>query len=330
MMRFAIVLMWMALFTGCTCDPVCLKYRAEEKKWYEHNGKIKVLSTTAMIDDLVRRVGGDNIDTLTLIRGELDPHTYQLVKGDDEKFNYADLIFYNGLGLEHGPSLQQQLTEQKNSYALGDILFAANPDSILHYHGQVDPHIWMDIALWKNTVPIIVEKLSLADPAHAAEFKKNGDQLIGELGLAHQNLRALLQKIPDNKRYLVTSHDAFNYFTRSYLATDEELKDNSWQKRFAAPEGLSPESQLSAADIQQIIDHLKEYNIHIIFSESNVSRDSIRKIVQSGIDNGLEVKIAMAFLYADAMGEPGSEGDTYVKMVTYNGQTIASYLDEEK
>lgn len=312
---------------SCTCNELCQKYRTEEKQWYERNGKIKVLSSTAMIDDIVKRVGGDYVDTLTLIKGGLDPHSYQLVKGDDEKLAFADLIFYNGLGLEHGPSLQEQLTEQKNSFAVGDAIYAKNPERILQYNGQVDPHIWMDISMWEEIVPIIVAQMSAYDPAHAAQFRSNGEQVMTELNGAHRNLRSVLQQVPDSERYLVTSHDAFNYFTRAYLSTDEELENNTWQKRFAAPEGLSPESQLSTADIQHIIDHLKMYDIHIIFSESNVSRDSIRKIVESARDNGLEVRIATAFLYGDAMGEPGSEGDTYIKMVTYNGRTIASYLE---
>lgn len=330
MKKIFLALIWMALIASCTCNEMCQKYRAEEKQWYERNGKVKVLSTTAMIDDIVKQVGGDKVDGLTLIRGGLDPHSYQLVKGDDEKLAYADLIFYNGLGLEHGPSLQELLTEKSNSFALGDAIYQDNETLILNYQGQIDPHIWMDISLWNRTVPFIVDQLSKHDPANAAYYKNNGQKTLRDLQTAHDNLRKVLQSVPEQKRYLVTSHDAFNYFTRAYLATDDEVRSNTWQKRFAAPEGLSPESQLSAADIQLIIDHLKQYNIHVIFSESNVSRDSIRKIAQSSEDNGLQVTIANAYLYADAMGEPGSEGDTYVKMVTYNGRTIASYLEGEK
>ncbi len=328
--RLAFFLFSLICLASCSCDDVCQHYRTEERQWYERNEKLKVLSTTAMIDDIVQRVGGDAIDSTTLIRGGLDPHTYQLVKGDDEKLAFADIIFYNGLGLEHGPSLQAQLIEQDNAYGVGDIILASNPSRILSYQGQIDPHIWMDISLWKEIIPIVVQKLSEHDPKNAALFKRNGDKLTQEFDQAHLELRRIVQKVPSQKRYLVTSHDAFNYFTRAYLATDNELLSNSWQERFAAPEGLAPESQLSTADIQQIIDYLKKHQIHVIFSESNVSRDSIRKIVQSGRDNGLEVKIATDYLYGDAMGAPGSDADSYVKMVTYNGRVIAQYLNGEK
>ena len=97
----------------------------------------------------------------------------------------------------------------------------------------------------------------------------------------HARIKSRMQAIPSEKRFLVTSHDAFNYFTRAYLASEDELETDSWQKRFAAPEGLAPESQLSPSDIQHIIGHLHKYNINVLFPESNVSKDSIRKILQA-------------------------------------------------
>jgi manganese/zinc/iron transport system substrate-binding protein len=295
------------------------------KEWMTANGKIKVLSTVAMIDDLVKQVGGDFVDTTVLIKGELDPHSYQLVKGDDEKFAFADLIFANGLGLEHGPSLQSYLAKSKKVTSLGNAVMDQDPNLVLYYKGQLDPHIWMDIGIWSKTVPFIVEAMSQKDPAHAANFKENGAKVLAALEQADKEIRGMLQEVPASKRYLVTSHDAFNYFTRSYLAEPNE-KSAQWRKRFVAPEGLAPESQISTTDIQAIIDHLSQYKIHIIFPESNVNRDSIRKIVQAAKENGLDVKIADAYLYADAMGKPGSDGDSYIKMISHNAKTLAAQL----
>lgn len=321
----AALLLAISLFS-CNCDEVCQYYRSSEQQWYADNGKIKVLSTTAMISDLVSQVGGEHIDSLILIRGELDPHTYQMVKGDDEKLAYADIIFYNGLGLEHGPSVQKHLGEKENAVALGDAVLHENPDRILHYNGQLDPHIWMDISLWAETVPYIARTLSEADPDHAADYQANAKALISQMEKAHSAVKNKVHRIPEKKRYLVTSHDAFNYFARAYLATDSEIKDGQWQKRFAAPEGLSPESQLSANDIQMIIDHMKRYDIEVIFPESNVSRDSIRKIVEAGHEHGMIMTIATAYLYGDAMGPPGSAGDSYLKMIWHNAETLTEYL----
>lgn len=310
---------------GCSCDDRSSHVQAL-RQWMTPNGKLKVLSTTAMINDLVKDIGGENVDSLTLIIGELDPHSYQLVKGDDEKLVFADLIFFNGLGLEHGPSLQSFLTNHPKAIALGDKIQSSDPSLIISYRGQLDPHIWMDISLWAKSVTYIVDTLSQKDPAHAEIYQINGQKLVQKMMEEHTNIRDELQSIPSMKRYLVTSHDAFNYFTRAYLAEKGENR-SMWQERFAAPEGLAPDSQLSTTDIQEIITHLKNFHIRVIFPESNISRDSIRKIVQAAKEKGVDVKIATTPLYADAMGKEGSDGDTYLKMIKHNAKTIASYLE---
>lgn len=299
-------------------------------EWKKDEGKLKVLSTIAMIADLVKQIGGEDIDSMVLIKGGLDPHSYQLVKGDDEKLARSDVIFYNGLGLEHGSSLQHHLASSAKSIALGNKILEEAPEDILIFQGQADPHIWMDLTIWSKTVPHIVKALSDKDPSHAEKFEDNGKRLQSELLHVHNQIRKRMQAIPVENRYLVTSHDAFNYFTRAYLATEEEVQNGEWQKRFAAPEGLAPESQLSSADIQHIINHLRHYRVHVLFPESNVSRDSIRKILQAGNEKGLRLIIANRSLYADAMGSPGSDGDTYLKMVEHNVHLLEEYLSYSK
>lgn len=324
------VLNLLALCTLFSCSETHAQRNKEFQQWIQNNGKIKVLSTTAMINNIVQQVGGEAVDTITLIQGELDPHSYQLVKGDDEKLAFAHLIFSNGLGLEHGPSLQHYLMNDAKNIGVGDLIHQQDPTLIIEVKGQKDPHIWMDMSLWSRTIPIIVEVLSQKDPAHADYFAKNGAELQRQMEETHALVKNIMHEIPAPQRFLVTSHDAFNYFTRAYLAEESELKTGEWQKRFAAPEGLAPESQLSTTDIRLIIDHMHQYQIHVLFSESNVSQDSIKKIVQAGREKGLELKIACCPLYADAMGPHGSEGDTYLKMVVYNAKMIASYLKDNK
>lgn len=326
MMRILFFLCF-CLFIGGGCSNGSSDSQGSQlKDWFEAGGKLKVLSTTAMIDNIVKEVGGDNIQSITLINGQLDPHTYQLVKGDDEKLSGADVIFYNGLGLEHGPSLQRYLHQQSKAIGLGDIIRKDDPGIILMQDGQIDPHIWMDISLWMRTVDIIVRELSARDPQNSAQYVKNGMKLKKQMEIAHQEALDLIGSIPVDKRYLVTSHDAFNYFTRTYLATPEERLNGDWRKRFAAPEGLAPEGQLSAKDIQGIIDYLSTHKIYVLFPESNVSKDSIKKIVNAGSKEGVVLTMAEIPLYADAMGPPGSDGDTYLKMVKHNVLTIVQYL----
>lgn len=319
-----------ALLSFCFVSCERVDERAKQNhEWMTSEGKIKALSTTAMINDLVKHIAKDKAGTATLIQGNLDPHSYQLVKGDDEKLKNADVIFYNGLGLEHGASLQHSLESNPKAIPLGNLIQKRAPEKIYYVQNQIDPHIWMDLSLFSTSIPDIVETLSKADPANKLFYQENGAALLKELAEVHNNIKLKLHQIPPHKRYLVTSHDAFNYFARAYLAESEELNDNSWEIRFQAPEGLAPDSQLSSKDIQHILDHLAKYKITVIFPESNVSQDSIQKIINAGTKKGLSVRIATDPLYGDAMGPPGSPGETYPKMIEHNAEVIEKYLNEK-
>lgn len=308
-MRLVSLFLCTLLFFGCG-----KKEKSALDHWMNDNGKVKVLSTTAIVDDLVGRIGGEAIDHIALVNGQLDPHSYELVKGDDEKFNYAQIIFYNGLGLEHGASLQYRLMNHTNAVSLGDAILEKKPDSVVHVDGTKDPHIWMDISLWAESIDAIVKNLSDLDPDHAALFEQNGEAFRKSMLEKHEHILNLLQTVPQEKRFLVTSHDAFNYFTRSYLSNNED----NWEERFAAPEGLSPEGQLSTAHISDIINHLLFYQIHVVFPESNVSRDSLKKIVEACREKGLTVKISNESLYGDALGPNNS----YLEMMEYNARVL--------
>ncbi|MEX1013475.1 MAG: zinc ABC transporter substrate-binding protein [Waddliaceae bacterium] len=317
-MRWLIILVFLTCCTG--------ENRSRTRLWMRKDNRIKVLSTIGMISDLVEEIGGEHVDVLTLIPPGLDPHSYQMVKGDDEKLAFADLIFYNGLGLEHGPSLLQTLANTPRAIPIGDHIQKKIPRKILTYDGQPDPHIWMDISLWSYAVPIITTALSNADPDNRAEYEKRGKLFINAMRKAHREVRTQLQTIPDPYRFLVTSHDAFNYFTRAYLATKEE-QSNGWQKRFVAPEGLSPESQLSTSDIQETLQHILQFDIFVIFPESNVSQASLRKLLDSASQMGLKLEISTQPLYGDAMGLPGSNADTYLKMIKANADILTKQLN---
>ncbi|MBF5058920.1 metal ABC transporter solute-binding protein, Zn/Mn family [Candidatus Neptunochlamydia vexilliferae] len=289
------------------------------QSYMEESGKVKVLSTTAMIDDLVAAVGGEEIDHLSLIVGDLDPHSYELVKGDDEKLARADLIFYNGLGLEHGASLSKHLDFHPEALPLGDILYRQNPDSFIVIEGQLDPHFWMDVALFAQTIDPIVAALSKKAPQYASLFKERGEVLKKEMMERDQSLLSKMQAIPAEKRYLVTSHDAFYYFAKRYLAAPEEKE---WKNRFIAPEGLAPDGQMSILDIQAVSEFLCAHHIETVFPESNINQDALKKIAAICKEKGLDVKIAPAPLYGDTMGEK----ESYLEMMKHNGETLNHYL----
>jgi len=285
--------------------------------WYDQNGKVKVLTTTAMIGDLVCEIGGARVDHTTLIQGDVDPHSYELVKGDDEKIAFAHIAIGNGLNLEHGASLRYQMENHPHVVYLGEEIQKRVPEQILYTDGELDPHVWMDISLWAEGVDSIVDALVAQDPEHAAYYRERGDSLRSKMLATHCEIQQEFQLISEDKRYLVTSHDAFHYFARAYLAKGEK-----WQDRCVAPEGLAPEGQLSSSDIQRVIDHLYEYNIKVVFPESNIARGALKKIIASCQNKGLEVQICTLPLYGDAMGHPGSGADSYLGMIRHNAKVL--------
>lgn len=304
----------------------CFSSPDAQSRWFSNTGKVKVLCTTRMIQDIVEEIGGDFIDCLTLIPGQSDPHSYHLVKGDDEKIQRADIIFYNGLGLEHGPSVGYVLKNSSKAYALGEYIQKVRPQDIVYVGNTVDPHVWMDISLWKRSIPAILEVLTGAIPSKKEQLEQSAARLDKKLEEVHAEIVTRMSSIPSSQRYLVSTHDAFNYFARAYLCSKTELHSEVWKERVEAPEGLAPDSQLSTADIKRLVDHIIHYGISVIFSEANVNRDSINKIADAAHKKGHFVEIAPRPLYADSVGPVGSQAENYIAMMRSDSIEISENL----
>jgi manganese/zinc/iron transport system substrate-binding protein len=306
-MKFSICCVLLFACFGCQGPSSSLE------EWMRPGDKPKILSTTGIIDDLVGQIGGEKIDHLSLIEANMDPHSYELVKGDDEKFLRAQLVFYNGLGLEHGASLAYHLKKHPNKVALGEAIQAHNQEAIILEKKEVDPHIWLDVALWQCGVEPIVEALSLLDPLNRSYYEEQGKKVKANLQALDEAIIMKMKSIPAEKRYLVTSHDAFNYFTRRYLGQGEA----SWKERFCAPEGLAPEGQLSCQDIQTVIDYVEMHHVSVIFPEANIGKDSLKKIAAVCKEKRCAVKIASPALYSDTLG-----AKSYQEMMEHNANTL--------
>jgi manganese/zinc/iron transport system substrate-binding protein len=290
------------------CSPVSQTKKSDRKK---------ILCTIAQIGHLASEIGGERVDVQILVRGELNPHSYELVKGDDEKIQTADLLLYNGLGLEHGASLAALVKVHPKGFAVGESIERACSKKILWVDGVKDPHIWMDVSLWADGIDPITEEIIAIDPEGKDYYLERAIECKKKMAIADKEIFELMQSIPPQKRYLVTSHDAFQYFAKRYL---QEKGD--WEARFKAPEGLSPDGQLNAIDIQKVIDHLALHQIRVVFPESNVSRDSIRKIVDAGKKKGLNIHISKEVLYGDSLK------GTYLEAMLHNAHAIARSLLE--
>ena len=320
-MRFIVNLcvVFALCFSAWGCTSSTSKHKSS---WYDDNRKVKVLSTISMIDDIVAQVGRERIDHMALISGEIDPHSYELVKGDDEKISTAHLIFYNGLQLEHGASLCCKIKNHPKAVGVADEVKALYPEIILNVDGVDDPHLWMDISSWMHIVDPIVKALSEVDPDGKSFYEQNGSSVKAYMMEVHQRIYSQLQSVDQSKRFLVTSHDAFGYFARSYLSEPFEVLDGSWSKRFAAPEGLAPDGQLSSSDIQKILDHLLAHNINVVFAESNVSQDSLKKIIFASKEKKHMVHFSSTVLYGDAMGSFDEPVSSYLEMIEKNALSL--------
>lgn len=313
------ILMRFLLLSALLFLTACSKNENSHRWMVEDSGKIKVLATTMMIGDLVSQIGKDRVDVEVLIQADIDPHSYELRKGDAEKFDRADLIFYNGLGLEHGASLASRLQTNKKAFAISEGM-----TDFVYFDQTVDPHIWMDLSLWVQTGILVERVLSDVQADGKSFFSKNLQEFqknyLDEDGKIYQ----MMQKVPSQKRYLVTSHDAFHYFGRRYLATKEERDNGSWQNRVRAPEGLAPEGQVSLKDIQNMVAYLKKYGIRVVFPESNLSKASLKKIVDVCQKQGVDIILSNQALYGDTLGDKESGADSVSSMVHYNAKVMKS------
>jgi len=301
-------------FLICALLTCCQKSPSKLDEWRNPTGKVKVLSTTPIIDDLVSRIGGERIDHLSLMDPAIDPHSYELVKGDDEKFRVAQVVFCNGLGLEHSGGLITQLKHHPHVVSIGEEI---DTDSVLSENGQLDPHIWLDVSIWKECIGPIVSHLSKADPAGADYYVLRGKETFDALEELDQWIQEKFKTIPSDKKFLVTSHDAFNYFARRYLHENGE-----WKDRFCAPEGLAPDGQLGFHDLDRVISHLYHHQIQTIFPEANVSKDSLIKIADICKDKKMNCMISPNVLFSDTLSDAESKVLTYEEMMRHNTSVL--------
>ncbi len=264
----------------------------------DNNNKVYVLSMNRMLHDCISRIVGDKIHTLVLIDGAIDPHAYEMVKGDEDKMAVSKLIFCNGLGLEHSASLRKHLEGNPKTIDIGARLMSRQAFVPLEEDGFYDPHIWTDMRIWTEGVKEMSKALINEFPEWEEEFKSNSEALLKEMQILDVWAEKCLSTVPEESRYLVSGHNAFSYFTRHYLATSAEVRDNTWSKRCISPEGISPEAQISIRDIMLVVDYIHEHNVNVIFPEDTLNQDALKKIA-SCLKKGHNIRLSKRPLYSD-------------------------------
>lgn len=280
------------------------------------NNGLRVVTTTNVVGDLVRQVGGDAVDLTTLMGPGIDPHQYNASEGDIQRMARANAVFYNGLHLEGKMTDLFPEMDQRGipTTALAE---AAVPDSLrigsTEYASAYDPHVWFDVALWRRAALHVGDALADLDPDHAEGYRERAADYAAQLDSLDTYAHEQIAAIPEEQRVLITSHDAFRYLGAAY---DIEVR---------GLQGISTDAEAGTADVQALADFIAERRIPTIFAETSVSERGLRAVQAAVQSRGFEVQLGNA-LYGDALGDADTPTGTYIGAVRHNIDTIVDGL----
>ena len=302
-MKRVLILITVLLIVGC---------KAKQKK---ENGKLKVVTTTTMITDLVKNIGGDKLDVKGLMGSGVDPHLYKASEGDVSKLFEADIVVYNGLHLEGKLEevFEKMKHQNKKTIVVSDVIDKNTLINSENFASNYDPHIWFDIDNWTKIATYVADKLGELDVKNAEVYKENAKKYIEKLSALNTGIASKIDELPEEKRILVTAHDAFNYFGRQHKFNVVGLQ------------GLSTATEAGVQDVQKLAKFIIDNKVKAIFVESSVPKRTIEALQEAVKSKGQEVVIG-GTLYSDALGNAGTEEGTYIGMYKANVNTIVDAL----
>ena len=265
--------------------------------------KVNVVATFSILADFVRNVGGERVEVTALVGPGADVHVYTPAPQDAKTIADARLVIINGLGLEGWlPRLLQ------SSGSRAPIVTVSEDISPLKLGSQIDPHAWQSVENAKTYVENIRDALVEADAADADYFRQNAQHYLAELDTLDREVRSEIEKIPPERRKVISTHDAFGYFAKEYGVD------------FLAPSGVSTEAEPSARDIAVIIAQIKRDKIPAVFLE-NMSDDRLMRRISE--ETGARLG---GTLYSDSLTDEKGAAPTYIAMVRHNIKALTSAL----
>jgi len=275
---------------------------------------LKVVASFSILGDLAREVGGERIELHTLVGADGDAHVYQPTPADAKTIAQANLVIVNGLGFE---GWIDRLV--KSSGYRGSVVRASSGIKTLklkhdehdHGHGHdsdVDPHAWQDLANALRYVDNIAQALVKADPAGQSAYLANAEKYKQTIVALDGELKTAFNAIAKEKRKVVTTHDAFGYFSRAYGIA------------FISPVGINTDAEASAADIGRIIKQIRREKIPAVFME-NISDPRLLERIRQ--ESGARIG---GVLYSDSLSKADGPAATYLAMMRHNARTLASAL----
>ncbi len=278
------------------------------------SGRIRAVATVGMVADLVREVGGPDVDVVQICGSGVDPHLYKATRDDVLRLNSADIVFYSGLLLEG--RMTDTLMKMAGSRPVIPVTGAIDESRLLEpdgFAGHYDPHVWMDVELWAECIDAVVVGLSERRPDRAGAFRERAEQFRRRLGDLHEYGRGCIASIPQERRVLVTSHDAFSYLGRAYDLDVQGIQ------------GISTESEAGLQRVTALVDLLVSRRVPAVFVESSVPRKSIESLIEGAAARGHRVVIG-GELFSDAMGPSETYEGTYIGMMDHNFTAITRAL----
>ena len=273
---------------------------------------LKVVASFSILGDLAREVGGDRIELHTLVGPDSDAHVYQPTPADAKTIAQANLVIVNGLGFE---GWIDRLI--KSSGYRGSVVRASAGIKTLklkhdeHGHGHdsdVDPHAWQDLSNALYYVDNIAQALAKADPAGQSTYLANAEKYKQAIATLDGELKTAFNAIAKDKRKVVTTHDAFGYFSRAYGIA------------FISPVGINTDAEALAADIGRIIKQIRREKIPAVFME-NISDPRLLERIRQ--ESGARIG---GILYSDSLSKADGPAPTYLEMMRHNAKTLASAL----
>ena len=268
--------------------------------------KLNVVATASMISDMVEQIAGENVNLKCIVPIGGDPHIYEATPQDARIIASADIIFRNGLTFE---GWLNELIENAGSKAtLVTVTEDIKPIESLIYQNATDPHAWMDARNGLKYITTIKNALIAADPQHEAIYQSNYESYYQELEELDQYIMDQVQRIPKDRRILITSHDAFQYYGRRYDIRLESVL------------GTSTDADIQTSDIIRLNRVIRENNVPAVFIESTINPKILEQLAS---DN--KIKIG-GKLYADSIGDADSPANSYVNMLRHNTNVIVEAL----
>jgi manganese/iron transport system substrate-binding protein len=277
-----------------SCDPAPKK---------PENGPKRILTTFTIIEDMAQNVAGTTAIVESITKPGAEIHDYEPTPLDLVKAQDADLVLWNGLGLERWFEKFLQQVRDVPSAVLSE---GVEPMGIAEgpYTGKPNPHAWMAPANAIIYVENIRKALVKLDPANEASYNANAAAYTEKLKAVDTPVRAQMEKIPAEQRWLVTSEGAFSYLIRNYNMKELYL----WP--------VNADQEGTPQQVQKVVDTVRTNRIPVVFSESTISDKAMRQVAkETGARFG-------GVLYVDSLTNDDGPASTYLKLLEYNADTI--------